>query len=457
MKSTLTDRAVKAAKPQARAYDMHDAVVPGLLLEVRPSGLKRLALLKRYPGSKNPTRRLIGSYGAVTLEQARTTARRWLELLHAGIDPATEAERAKRAEARKQRHTFAHVVERYRAIEVIGPDPARPRQRGWRKIGNALDILVALFGERPVTDFEDDPEALMAPLELIAQIGTDRALVQLGARKKLLRPGRASKPSPDQARSLFTILHMVFTFAVDHGGFGLARNPIGHIRKRRRLGAAVRREHTLDDDETAALWIAAGRLRPPHRQVYRALLLSGLRLGEVARAHASEFKGDIWSIAETRMKGRNGTARTHCVPITKALRAVLDELPRHGGFVFSVNGGRSPIATGGSEIKATLANEMLHVLRVRAKARGEDPAKVTLRPWRNHDIRRVIKSGMRKLNVADDVSEAILAHKRTGLSGIYDQYDRWPERQAALEAWASYVAGLVSPRPGLNVVRLRRK
>ena len=314
MKTTLTDRAVKAAKPQARAYDMHDAVVPGLLLEVRPSGLKRLALLKRYPGSKNPTRRLIGSYGAVTLEQARTTARRWLELLQAGIDPATEAERAKRAEARKQRHTFAHVVERYRAIEVIGPDPARPRQRGWRKIGNALDILVALFGERPVTDFEDDPEALMTPLELIAQIGTDHALVQLGVRKKLLRPGRASKPSPEQARSLFTFLHMVFTFAVDHGGFGLARNPDRpHPQAtpaRRCRCAATTRSMTK---KLAALWIAAGRLRPPHRQVYRTLLLSGLRLNEVARAHASEFNGDVWTIPRNAHEG----------PTTERARAAL--------------------------------------------------------------------------------------------------------------------------------------
>jgi hypothetical protein len=35
MKTTLTDRAVKAAKA-----DISDAVVPGLLLRVRPSGAK---------------------------------------------------------------------------------------------------------------------------------------------------------------------------------------------------------------------------------------------------------------------------------------------------------------------------------------------------------------------------------------------------------------------------------
>ena len=110
MKTTLTDRAIKAAKPKARAYDMHDGVVPGLLVEVRPSGVKRLALLKRFPGSRNPTRRLIGQYGAITLEQARATARRWLELLQAGIDPATEVERARMAEARKQPPHLRYLV-----------------------------------------------------------------------------------------------------------------------------------------------------------------------------------------------------------------------------------------------------------------------------------------------------------------------------------------------------------
>ena len=327
MKTALTDRAIKAAKPKARAYDKHDSVVPGLLLEVRPSGLKRLALLKRFPGSKNPTRRLIGQYGAVSLEQARTTARRWLELVQAGIDPATEVERARQAEARKRRDTFATVVERYIDIEVVGPDPERPRHRSHRKIRNGLDVLVALFGERPVTDFEADPELLMTPLEEIARLGTDRALVKLGRRKRLLRPGRAAKGSPAQARALFTYLNMVFNFAVEHAGFGLRRNPIAHIRKTRRFGKAVRREHALDDEEVAALWVGAGRLPASHRRAYRTLVLTGLRLNEVAQGRWNEIDGDVWTVPPERMKGRNGAARAHAVPIPKDLRKVLDEIP----------------------------------------------------------------------------------------------------------------------------------
>jgi hypothetical protein len=448
MRTTLTDRGIKALRPKAQPYDVHDAVVPGVAVQVLPSGLKRLVLIKRFPGAKHPTRRLIGIYGAITLEQARATARRWLELVQAGIDPAVETERARQAEARKQRHTFRHVVERYVAIEIVGPDPEHPRHRNAYKTRNALDILVALFGDRPVTVLEHDPEALMAPLELIAQLGSDRALVKLGCRKKPLRPGRPARPSPEQARALFTFLHMVFNFAVEHGGFGLTRNPIGHIRKVRRLGAAVRRDHTLTDEELAALMIAADRLPPLHRHVYRALVLSGLRLREVSEARWGEIGDELWIIPSGRMKGRNGTARAHVVPITKDLRKLFDGIPHGdcGDFIFSVNGGRTPLSTGGSELKATLADEMLYVLRTRAKARGEEPAKVGLRPFRNHDTRRAIKSGMARLGVRDDVSEMILAHKRVGLSAVYDTYDRLPERRIALEQWANFVAGLIDPR-----------
>jgi integrase len=446
MKTALTDRAIKAAKPRDRAYDMHDSIVPGLLVEVRPSGLKRLALLKRFPGSRNPTRRLIGQYGAVTLEQARTTGRRWLELLQGGIDPAVEVERARQAEARKQRHTFAHLVGIYTATEVIGRDPARPRLRGHRKLRNALDILVALFGDRPIAEFEDDPEALMAPLDLIAKLGTDHALLQLGARKKPRRPGHASKPSAEMARALFTFLSMTFNFAVGHGGFGLSRNPIAHIKKSRRFGSPTKRQHSLDDEELAALWVTAGRLPASQRRAYRALVLTGLRLNEVAGARWDEIAGDTWTVPPQRMKGRHDTARAHAVPITMALRqAVLDEIPEseRTGYIFPGRTPKRPISAGNNVIKKILDREMLAVMRERALARGEDPSGITLPRWRNHDLRRVIKSGMTKLGVRDDVSEAVLAHKRVGLSGTYDVYARLVERRAALEQWAAFVTGLV--------------
>ena len=75
MKTALTDRAVKAMHAAVKAYDVHDAIVPGLSLNVLPSGLKRFVLLTRFPGAKHPTRRALGAYGALTLEAARVKAR----------------------------------------------------------------------------------------------------------------------------------------------------------------------------------------------------------------------------------------------------------------------------------------------------------------------------------------------------------------------------------------------
>ena len=87
MKITLTDRTIKAKRPKTKAYDIYDAVVPGLALNVLPSSVKRFVLIKRFPGSKHPTRRVLGAYGALTLEAARGKAREWLALIVRGGPP----------------------------------------------------------------------------------------------------------------------------------------------------------------------------------------------------------------------------------------------------------------------------------------------------------------------------------------------------------------------------------
>jgi integrase len=451
MRTTLTDRSIKALKPGAKMSEVSDAVVPGLILRVMPSGVKSFNLIARYPGSLNPTRRSLGIYGATTLEAARKKARAWLELIARSIDPAKEAERERREQERKQRTTFAAMVEDYIASAVIGPNPDKPRQRNPRKILNGLrDVLVPLFGKRPVTDLTADD--IMPALELIGRIGTDRALMKLGARKTLRRPGRKARPCPEQARALFVFTEMVFNWAIDHGGYGLDRSPLDRISKSRRLGATVRRDHTLNDEELAALVLAIPRLPAPHRHAYEVLLHSGLRLNEAAGARWDEIVGDVWTIPAARMKGRNsgqGQARAHVVPVTPALRKVFDVVPpgSKGDFIFSCNDGAAQIATGGSQLKATLDDEMLHILRQRAKARGEDSDKVALRPWRNHDIRRSCRSTLARLRIDPDTAEAVLAHRRAGMKAIYDQWERLPEKREALIVWSKFLADLIRPRP----------
>ena len=102
MAKSITDRTVKSQKPKAKPYEIMEK--DGFGLRVLPGGSKSFILMKRYPGSKNPARRLLGHYPATTLAEAHEKARQWRGLIELGIveekrvrEAAIAAEKAKRA------------------------------------------------------------------------------------------------------------------------------------------------------------------------------------------------------------------------------------------------------------------------------------------------------------------------------------------------------------------------
>jgi hypothetical protein len=97
---------------------------------------------------------------------------------------------------------------------------------------------------------------------------------------------------------------------------------------------------------------------------------------------------------------------------------------------------------------------MLRTLRALARRRGDDPKKVTLQPWKNHDIRRTVRSHLSRLKVAEEVREAVLAHVRPGIKGVYDLHDYLDEKREALSLWATRLKSIVEPPPS-NVIALR--
>src|SRR5262245_10302435 len=109
-KRTLNDRIIKAyikaLRPGLRPDDLMDTVVPKFGIRG-----ETWILRDRFPRSPNPTRRELGKYGELTLEQARTKARHWLELLRRGIDPAEEEEQQRLAAQRKRKNTFLPIAE----------------------------------------------------------------------------------------------------------------------------------------------------------------------------------------------------------------------------------------------------------------------------------------------------------------------------------------------------------
>jgi hypothetical protein len=91
MKTTLTDRRLRALRGGDDYCDVWDAAVPGFGVRVSPYGRKTFVLMTRFGGRKNPTRRAIGTYGIITLADARGRAREWLGLVSEGKDPATQS------------------------------------------------------------------------------------------------------------------------------------------------------------------------------------------------------------------------------------------------------------------------------------------------------------------------------------------------------------------------------
>ena len=105
---------------------------------------------------------------------------------------------------------------------------------------------------------------------------------------------------------------------------------------------------------------------------------------------------------------------------------------------------------------------MLLTLRALAKRRGDNPAQVRLAHWVNHDLRRVVRTNLAALNVADHVAEMVLGHGRKGLQRVYDQHRYEPQMRVALSLWADRLRSIVELTPATpptagNVVTLQAK
>ena len=110
-KHRLTDRKLSALKAGATRYEVMDTDVPGFGVRVSETGQRTFILIHRYPGSRNPTRRALGEYPAISLEKARRRARDWRDLIEKGVDPKAHEASLKREELRFGRGLGLYVDE----------------------------------------------------------------------------------------------------------------------------------------------------------------------------------------------------------------------------------------------------------------------------------------------------------------------------------------------------------
>jgi integrase len=415
----ITDRLLKSLKPRGERYDVMDATVPGLGVRVSDNR-KTFILFTRYPGSGNPTRRTLGEYGVMSLEEAREKAREWRKLIKKGIDPSD-------VEERRLKTSFAAVADEF--VAYI----RRQKLRTADVMEHNLRRLIERWGARPITEISaDDIRRVL------------HAAVERGSKY--------------QAFHDFALIRRLFNWAIGTGKYGIEANPCRHLSTRDLIGERLARDRVLTDDELRALWRATERLGYPCGPLYRLLALTGLRLGEATGAHWSEFDLERreWTIPAERMKKVKGGAKPFVVPLTDAVIGVLTSLPRFDGgdYLFSYSGQRPLKPNQFSDVKERLDKIVLEELRQLAIKRSNDPKRVTLPGFVNHDIRRTVRTHLSALRIGEEVREAVLAHVRPGVKGVYDKYQYLDEKRFALDAWAVRLRSIVEPPPA-NVVELR--
>jgi integrase len=430
MKKTLTDRTIQSLRPAAsgKAFDMWDTEVRGFGVRIQGDvkhPTRSFILRARYPGSRNPTRRLLGRYGELSLAEARDKAREWLNLIRKGIDPAHEEERQRIAALRRQNDRFSARAEEYISIGLTGLRTADDAAREIRR------ELIGAWGDRSLYDITKQD---VRDLTL--------SFVKRGV--------------PMMGRAVFGRASSLFNWLVETGVIDVS--PCYGLNVDKLTGRIKVRDRAFDDIELRAFWRAVSREGYPYQQLFRLLLLTGLRRSEVAEGRWSEIDMTKrqWVIPRERMKGEEHDARPHCVPLTDDIMQELRSLPRFksGDYLFSSDYGRKPVVAF-ARVKKRLERRMRHTIRA---LKGRDAPEVP--PWRIHDIRRTMRTNLSAIKaIPPHIRERLLAHAQPGIERVYDVFEYAAEKLEGLQLWHERLASIVEPNKprdnGGNVVRLR--
>jgi integrase len=441
-KAPITKRTVDAAKPAVAEYVVWDdggkETVKGFGLKVTPAGSKIYLYQYRLarPGAADqtpPRKYTIGKHGNLTPDQARTRAKQLAAMVDQGIDPrqteldalATKDEAKRQNEERAKQDgelAFEKVASRWLEHYEIGH---RPRSYGQAKLVIDKHLTPTLRGK---------------PLPAITRNNIQAILDGIPARQLASR------------RTVYAYASIFFGWALQRGY--VAESPLLSMEKPK---APKSRDHVLTDHELASVWRATETLRAPLGAFYRVLMLTGQRREEAAGMTWADLDraSATWIIPAE--KAKNGVA--HIVPLASAVVEELDRLAlavRVKAKEDSPDGKRWPKVGPVMSIKGTVALSCFSQAKTALDiAVAKDAG--AIKPWRVHDLRRTLATGLQRLGVRFEVTEAVLNHvsgAKGGVAGVYQRHDWASEKRAALDAWATHVERLLMGTDGNNVVLL---
>jgi integrase len=399
----LTAKGVASFKATDKRQEISDGRGLFLVLQPKPTGARSWCLRYRRKADKRP--RKLTFDGQLSLKEARAKAAEALRQVEAGADPAADKQQDRKAKRLAAAERAADTVDSLVAQFI--ERHAKQNTRTWRSTELVFkrDVL-SRWGGRSAHDIKKRDV-----IALNDAIVTDR---------------------PIQANRVFAHVRKFFAWCIERDV--LAISPCQGVKP---PAPERQRDRVLSDGEIVAFWRATES--DPAGPMLRILLLTGQRRCEVSDGMCWPEINEAdrtWTLPASRTKNQ----RAHVVPLSAQAWSILESLPRIAGGDLVFAG--VPDRTSYGRIKERL-----------------DAAMPKAPHWVLHDLRRTVATGLQRLGVRLEVTEAVLNHtsgSRAGIVGVYQRHDWADEKRDALQRWADHLDTLVTAGKPAKVIPIRR-
>ncbi|MFB1117187.1 tyrosine-type recombinase/integrase [Dickeya dadantii] len=381
----LSDTKIRSLSAKSRAYQVADN--GGLVIEVLPTGRKVWRLRYRFNGKSQKA--TLGEYPAFSLAEARLWREKCRSLIAHGVSPAQK----KQEEKTKQKEpTTVEAFSKRWLTDIIEKTTRQPRNVV-RVINKDIIPVIGRIQLEELTTAD-----VQTVIDRIKLRGSDHvALLTRNVLKRML------------------------AYAISRGI--IFNNPAAAI-EARYIAQATSRDVALTPQEIGILLrgIYTSGMNRRHKLALHLLILCMVRKSELIEATWDEinFVTTEWRIPAERMKMDN----PHIVPLSGQALAMFEELKFLAGdspYVFpSRNDYRHPIS------KTTL-NAAVRTLNL------------NVQDFVIHDFRRTASTLLHEQGYNSDWVEKCLAHKISGVRGVYNRAEYLRQRREMLQAWADFV------------------
>lgn len=390
----VTNHAVDEIKAGPRDIFLWDADLAGFGVRVTSGGTKSYICQFRMAGRASITQRYtIGRHRSPwTARTARDKAKHLLRQVEKGKNPVEKRRERRRKEVELRFSAY---------VEFFSEHYLRRRWKDCERTRNMLiRHAVPTLGQKKLSDI---------------------------TRADLTVTYERLDNTPSVARALHATLRKMFRWAQSRDD--LKHSPVVGVDAPPLPRA---RDRYLSNTELGAAWLASHSLPRAYATLFRLLILTGQRRGEVVGLRWSELDREAaeWKLPSARSKNR----RSHVIPLSCQAIAELDLIA--GGVFWPCDGivlesSHGTVLSGFSKIKKEWDRQIASLLKA-----GNGPSHAV--PWRLHDLRRTVATGMQALQIRTEVIEAVLNHfsgMKAGIVSVYQCYDYRAEKKMALDKW----------------------